>query len=61
MSGYTADFVAGIVTARLQARSALHSMSIVCSEDDLLTDKELLAFASSHVLQGPSHCVQVAL
>ena len=26
-----------------------------------LTDKALLAFASSHILQGPSHCTQVAL
>ena len=34
--------------------------SIVCSASASLTNRALLAFASSHILQGPSHRTQVA-
>ena len=33
----------------------------MCSVLKSLTDRALLAFANFHILEGPSHCAQVAL
>ena len=49
------------VAARLQAEGVYSVASIVCSASEWLTNRALLAFASRHILQGPSHCTQVAL